>query len=107
MMQIPTDQLKDYLKRSGTEDFNGFSGELEIAEHGFCNYRIGDDYIVVYHMYGNGSHWDDFLTNLAVRNNKSRILLTTKRNPATIMRKFDFEIQGYIMQKEIKNGRNS
>ena len=91
--------IEDYLKRSGDKEL--LEGELEENEHGFCIWQVNNDKLVLIQVYGNGIYWDNWASEKAREMNLKEIFFATRRNPQGFVRKYGYEVIGYILKRNI------
>ena len=92
--------LRDYFNRSGDTEL-GF-GWSEENEHGFCVWRVQDDKLILVNVYGDGKYWDKWADDKAEAMELEDILFATKRNPAGFVRKYGYEVTGYILERKAR-----
>jgi hypothetical protein len=97
---IPSAWVEDYLMRSGDKSIVK-EGTLIVNEHGFCSYVLEGEYLRIIQQYGDGEYWDKVLKNICAENNKSKIVMSTRRNPNAISRKYGYSLLAFIMLKEV------
>ena len=91
--------IEDYLERSGDKELS--EGTLEENEHGFCIWRIENNELVLVHVYGDGIYWNNWATEKAKEMNIENIFCATRRNPEGFVRKFGFEVVGYVLRRSV------
>jgi hypothetical protein len=89
--------LDDYLKRSGDKELP--SGNIEENENGFCVWREYENNLVLVAVYGNGEYWNQWADLKAEELKKENIFFATKRNPKGFVRKYGYQITGYILER--------
>lgn len=99
METIPEKWKKEYFQKSG--DTHICTENLTINKHGFASYHVGADYIRIIQEYGDGKFWDDYFTSLARRLKKKQLIVSTKRDPAAITRKYGYNFCCTVMSKEV------
>jgi hypothetical protein len=99
MVTIPEEQLNDYYLRSGDTELS--DGKVEVNENGFCVWRKIDEAILLVHVYGNGTYWNQFASNKAKELGLSKVIFATKRNPDGFIYKHGFKVTGYILEREV------
>lgn len=92
-------QLRDYYNRSGDTELG--VGWMEENEHGFCVWRATEDSVVLVNVYGDGSYWDSWATEKAKELEKDKVLFATKRSPKAFVRKYGYEVTGYILERKV------
>lgn len=91
--------LRDYFNRSGDTELG--TGWSEENEHGFCIWRKqGEDTLVLVNVYGDGAYWNGWADRKAEELQCDNILFVTKRNPAGFVRKYKFEVTGYVLERK-------
>jgi hypothetical protein len=105
---IPKEWLEDYFKKSGDTEIDK-SGNLVVLPFGFCVWTINENgdllllQVYVTKGQGNGRKMDAFTIELAKRISAKKIVFATKRNPKGFIRKYGYNLVGYILEKEVKN----
>tara|TARA_R110001606_G_scaffold54406_2_gene133660 strand:- start:669 stop:965 length:297 start_codon:yes stop_codon:yes gene_type:complete len=95
------EDVQKYLKKSG--DDKVITENLTENEHGFMSWTIyEEDTFLVYNVYGDGKYWDSYMNQLAKKLGLKRILISTKRSPRAYMKKYNFNLTGYILEKGVK-----
>ena len=92
-------QVNDYLKRSGDKKLP--DGNLEENEHGFCIWRISKKELTLVAVYGDGTYWNNWATEKAMKEGLKDIYCATRRSPKAYVRKHGFEIVGYVLKRSI------
>lgn len=70
-------------------------------EHGFMTWAKQGDTFVALNVYGNGDYWNNYMNQLAKDLGLSKIMVTTKRSPKAFVRKYNFNLSGYILEKGV------
>jgi len=91
--------LEHYLSKSGDDKIS--DGNIEYADHGFCTWCLNGDVLLLINVYGNGCYWNDWAERKAKELNIKRIVFATKRSPKAFIRKHNFELKGYILERQI------
>lgn len=94
-----TTDYRDYYNRSGDTEL-GVGWMIE-NEHGFCVWRADEESIILVNVYGDGTYWDNWATEKAKELEKSKVFFATKRNPKAFVRKFGYEVTGYILERTV------
>jgi hypothetical protein len=97
---IPAEWLDLYFKKSGDVEIRPTT-YAHACEQGFATWEIGDGFILVNQMFGDGRFWEKFFLDMG-KAIKLNIRFATRRNPKTWERKYNAKIVGYIM--EVKHG---
>jgi len=98
---VTEEDLERYLKKSGDEKIE--TDNLTENEHGFMSWTIYErDTFLVYNVYGNGEYWDKYMNELAKELGLKRILIGTKRSPKAYMKKYNYKLTGYILEKGVE-----
>jgi len=92
-------QLRDYYNRSGDTELG--VGWMEENEHGFCVWRVQEGQLILVNVYGDGTFWNTWATDKAKELELDSILFATKRNPKAFVRKFKYEVTGYILERKV------
>ena len=90
----------EYLKRSGDEELG--LGWVEENEHGFCIWRVEDGMLLLVNVYGDGKYWNEWADKKAEHLGVQVIAFGTKRNPQGFVRKYGYDIKGYILERKAK-----
>jgi len=94
-----TSPLRDYFNRSGDTELG--VGWMEENEHGFCVWRGQDNKLIIVNVYGDGDYWNKWATEKAKEIEADGILFATKRKPAGFVRKFGYEVTGYVLERKV------
>jgi hypothetical protein len=95
---VPSEfEISDYLERSGDDCIA--NGNTEHSKEGFCIWNTLEDKLILIQVYGNGEYWNEWATNKAKELGKDKIMFATKRNPASFIRKYEYIITGYILER--------
>ena len=71
-------------------------------EHGFMSWKIEGDKFVCITVYGDGPYWDKYMNELAKQFGCKTILAgTTRKSYKAYVRKYNFKLVGYILEKEV------
>ena len=71
-------------------------------EHGFMSWKIDGDKFVCITVYGDGQYWDKYMNELAKQLGCKTILGgTTRKSYKAYVRKYNFKLVGYILEKEV------
>lgn len=93
--------IEDYLKKSGDEKI--FLNNLIENENGFASYRISGDTLVLLNVYSkNGDYWNGKFMKIARENGCKKIKFGTRRNYKGFVRKYNYKLVGYILEKEVR-----
>lgn len=92
-------KYRDYFNRSGNTELG--LGWMEENEHGFCVWRVHDDKLILVSVYGDGKYWDTWATDKAKELEVDTITFNTKRSPKGFVRKYGYEITGYILERKV------
>lgn len=92
--------IEDYFRRSGDEKI--IKGHTIENEQGFMSYLIDGDTFIGLHVYGDGHYWNKEADRIAGQNGCIKIRMATRRNPAPWKRLFDFNVIGYVLEREVK-----
>lgn len=90
--------LRDYLERSGDTELG--TGWIEENEHGFCVWRVQDNKLLLVNVYGNGKFWNKWADYKAKELGVESIVFATRRNPDGFVRKYKYDITGYILERK-------
>ena len=91
--------LRDYFDRSGDTALG--VGWMEENEHGFCVYRSDGENLILVNVYGDGKYWDNWATEKAKELELDYVFFATKRNPKGFVRKYGYEVEGYILRRKV------
>lgn len=91
-----------YLEKSGDSEI--ITTNLIENEFGFASWQPTQNEIVIINVFGNGQYWDGFFQALAKKLGKKRIKFATKRSPKAFMKKYNYKLTGYILEKEVSDG---
>ena len=90
-----------YLKKSG-DDYIETENLIE-NEHGFMSWKVDGDKFVCMNVYGNGKYWDEYMNELAKQLGCKAILTgTSRKSYKAFVKKYNFKLVGYILEKEVK-----
>jgi len=90
-----------YLKKSGDEKI--YTDNLIENENGFASYRIVGDKLILLNVYSkNGKYWDEKFMEIAKENSCKKIRFGTRRNYRGFIRKYNYKLAGYILEKGVK-----
>ncbi len=70
-------------------------------EKGFCQIKDDGQTLFVLRVCGDGLFWDTFIYDEALRRGCHRIRFGTQRDPKAFVRKFGYDVIGYILEKEV------
>lgn len=94
--------IEYYHDKSGDLFAVDLDSPMEFSEeHGFCQYNVVDEYLVLSCVCGDGKYWDAWAINKARELGLQKILFMTYRNPAAWERKHGYKVCGYVMSKEV------
>lgn len=93
-----TTALRDYFNRSGDTEL-GVGWYVE-NEHGFCVWRRQDEKLILVNVYGDGKYWDNWADEMAKELGLETVFFATQRNPAGFVRKYNYEVTGYILERK-------
>jgi hypothetical protein len=96
---IPEEWREEYLKKSGDNEIK--RNNLTVNDHGFSNYLVGDNYILIMQVYGDGKYWDNFFIEKAKELGKKELMFATKRNIGGFIRKFGYKKLAVLLHKEV------
>ena len=93
--------LERYFKKSGDTTIQ--PDNLIVTDDGFATWTIDqeDNTLVGLNVYGNGKYWEEFGNELAKKLGCKKIRVATKRSPKAFVKKYGFELVGYILEKEV------
>lgn len=94
-----TSPERDYFNRSGDTELG--VGWKEENEHGFCVWRVQEGMLILVNVYGDGTYWDAWATEKAKELELSKVFFATKRNPQGFVRKYGYEVVGYILERKV------
>lgn len=100
MTDIPEEWIEDYLNRSG-DDCISAGTILVHPDKGFVVYNTTDDTLILVNVYGDGKFWDSYAQVKARELGLSKITFGTRRNPDTFIRRHQYKIIGYILEKKV------
>ena len=94
------EKLQDYFNRSGDSELSD-GIFIDGGDNGFCIYRVTDKKLILINVYGNGKFWNKWAEDKARELNLKTILFATKRNPKGFHRKYNYNIVGYILERDL------
>lgn len=96
---LDTKDLERYLEKSG--DTYIIPENLIENDHGFMSWKVDGNSLVLFNVYGDGKYWDAFSLELAKRLGLKTIRIGTLRNPKVFEKKYNYNIIGHILEKEV------
>lgn len=93
------DSVQKYFEKSGDTEIA--HGRITTRGDDFCIWNETPDSIVLIQVYGDGALWDAWAIDMAKKLGKKKITFATQRNPKGFVRKFGYEVTGYILEKEV------
>ena len=94
------DSAERFLRKSGSTKI--MTDNLIENEHGFMSWRIDEEDFVCLNVYGDGEYWDKYMNELAKQLGCKTILGgTTRKSYKAYVRKYNFKLVGYILEKEV------
>jgi hypothetical protein len=101
---IPRELIEWYCERSGDTGIGDPTVNWEWAyheDHGFITYVLLGGKFWILNCCGDGAFWDSWAMEKAREEGCSVIAFLTKRNPWGFMRKYDYDLTGYLLTKEV------